>query len=615
VHPIPLRNTATNIPVRLDYLFGCLSLFGTLCILGWILGYTHYGLDLTDESFYLVWIFNPFIYDASVTQFGFVYHPLYQALGRDLVALRQANILITFLLSWVLVDGVLKKLLSGVPTTAVYRLLISAGFATVSMTAFSLWLTTPSYNSLNLQALLVAAIGLLHANRTSSRASTFGWVLIGLGGWLSFMAKPSSTAALAACALLYLALTRKLGLRLLTIALPVTLAMLVLSALLIDGSPIGFAQRIRDALALGSNLDSGHSLVEIFRVGDFSLTGRERVLLLFSAFYIFFSTHLLASPRGPRLIAGITLTAIPFMVVMAVTSDRFQLHWGLGYFQNLLLWAVFFSATAFYAIHVRSSAIKSEGYHEPLTAIALLLMPYIYAFGSNGNYWWVGGFAGIFWLAGALIGMGPLIRKQNSVLILAPTLLVAQAITVVLVQSGVERPYRQTQPLRTNTVAVEVGHPGSSVLLAEPNGSFLMEAMTLTRNAGFETGTPMIDMTGRSPGILHLLKAENIGQAWTMGGYPGSLNLAIAALRRVSCEKLATAWLLQEEKGRGRISPDLIARFGGNMENDYQEVARWKTSHGAGGHGSYVQTLMKPTRAKNQATAACERARQPGDNH
>lgn len=570
---------------------------------------------MTDESFYLVWISNPFIYDASVTQFGFIYHPLYWLLGGDLVALRQANILITFLLSWAVIDLVLKRMLQGIPTARPFRLILSAGFATASLTAFSLWLTTPSYNSLNLQALLITAIGLLCVSRASSSASTFGWVSIGLGGWLSFMAKPSSAAALAACALLYLTLTRKLGLRLLTQTLPVTLVMLVFSALLIDGSLTGFVQRILDALELGRHLDSGHSLVEIFRLGDFRLTDREQALLLATPLCIILSTYLLSASRGPWQIVGVSLATIPLMVVLAVTSDRFQLHWGLGYFQNLLIWAVLISATVFYAIHALPSATRVDGYHEPLTAVALLSMPYIYAFGSNGNYWWVAGFADIFWLAGALIAMGPLVRKKNSALVLAPTLLAVQAITAVLVQSGVEQPYRQTQPLRNNTFPVEVGPEGSSLLLAEPNGRFLTEATMLTRNAGFEAGTPMIDMTGRSPGILYLLKAENIGQAWTMGGYPGSVNLAIAALRRLPCEKFATAWLLQEKEGSGRISPDLISHFGGNLESDYQEAARWTTSKGAGGHPAYVQTLMKPTRSRHQATEACEHAKQAGETH
>lgn len=613
MYPLPQTKTASITTIKLDHLLAALSAVGTLCILGWVLGYARYGLDLTDESFYLVWISNPFIYDASITQFGFIYHPLYRALGGDLVSLRQTNILITYLLSWMMIDTVLKGMLQSTSKSTPYRLIISAGFAAVSMTAFSLWLTTPSYNSLNLQALLLVMIGLLHASRTRSVVSNFGWALIGLGGWLSFMAKPSSAAALAACALLYLALTKKLGLKMFTLTLPVTLGTLAISALLIDGSVTGFAQRIVDALELGSHLDSGHSLMEMFRLGDFTLTSLERKILLVASLGIFLATWLLSLSGRHWQIVTLALTMVPFVIVMAVTSDQFQLHWGLGYFHNLLLLAVLFPAAAFYALYVQPSILRSEGYREPLTALAALSMPYIYAFGSNGNYWWVAGFAGIFWITGALIGMGPLVRKQNSVLVLAPTLLVAQAITALLVQSGIELPYRQTQPLRTNSVAVEVGSTGSSVLLAEPNGTFLLDAMRLTKNAGFEAGTPLIDMTGRSPGILHLMRAENIGQAWTMGGYPGSLDLAIAALRRVPCEKLARAWLLVEENGLSSISPDLIAHFGGDVATNFEEAARWTTSNGAGGHRSNLQILMKPTRTTGGATEACERSRLPGE--
>jgi len=613
VRPSLLRNAAANTPIRLDYVLLGLSLFSTFCVLGWVLGYAQYGLDLTDESFYLVWISNPFIYDASVSQFGFVYHPLHLALGGDLVALRRANIVITFLLSWALVDAVLKQLLTDIHAIIAHRLVISAGFATVSMTAFSLWLTTPSYNSLNLQALLITSIGLLYSNKTTSLSSTASWAFVGVGGWLAFMAKPSSAAALAVSALIYLALTRKFSARSMVVSLSVAVAMLATSAYLIDGSPTLFIQRILEALTLSGHVDSGHSFAEIFRVGDYTLTDYEQSLLIFASFYIFLATYLLISPHRLRLLAGVTLTVLPVLMVVAVTSDKFQLHHGLGYFQNLLVWAVLFSAIATYVLHTRVASPHLRSTHA-LTTILLLGMPYIYAFGSNGNYWWVGGFAAIFWLTGALFGLGPLIRKHNSALVLLPTLLVAQAITAMLVQSGVERPYRQTQPLRANSHAIEVGSPGSQVLLAEPNGAFLAEAMSMTRDAGFEAGTPMIDLTGRSPGILYLLKAENIGQAWTMGGYPGSLDLAVAALRRVPCDKLAVAWLLQEEKGLGRISPELLGHFGAKVKRDYVEVARWITSRGAGGHRSYEQALLKPTRSNEQATAACERSKSVGES-
>jgi hypothetical protein len=58
------------------------------------------------------------------------------------------------------------------------------------------WLPSPSYKSLAIQSLFIAAIGLLLAENNFSRASLSGWGLIGFSGWLAFMAKPTTAVAL-----------------------------------------------------------------------------------------------------------------------------------------------------------------------------------------------------------------------------------------------------------------------------------------------------------------------------------------------------------------------------------------------------------------------------------
>ena len=68
----------------------------TVLVMDWLLRFCHYGIDFTDEGLYLVSIANPFNYDWSASQFGFVYHPLYLLLSGDIASLRQANLLITF---------------------------------------------------------------------------------------------------------------------------------------------------------------------------------------------------------------------------------------------------------------------------------------------------------------------------------------------------------------------------------------------------------------------------------------------------------------------------------------------------------------------------------------
>src|SRR4051812_556986 len=71
----------------------------TLLLVGTMLGRSHLGFDFTDEGLYLNAISNPWHFSVSPTQFGYVYHLLYQFLGRDVAALRQSSLLISFCLA------------------------------------------------------------------------------------------------------------------------------------------------------------------------------------------------------------------------------------------------------------------------------------------------------------------------------------------------------------------------------------------------------------------------------------------------------------------------------------------------------------------------------------
>ncbi|WP_413457623.1 hypothetical protein [Herbaspirillum huttiense] len=83
---------------------------GSLVLIGWLLNYSRFGFDFTDESFYVVSMANPFLHDYSHTQFGFLFHPIYLLLGGDLVLLRRLNILLTFFLALWLSHAYLRAL-------------------------------------------------------------------------------------------------------------------------------------------------------------------------------------------------------------------------------------------------------------------------------------------------------------------------------------------------------------------------------------------------------------------------------------------------------------------------------------------------------------------------
>src|SRR5262245_19937584 len=71
-----------------------LATFGLVFCWALLLWAAGRGLDLTDDAHYLIWAADPFRYDWSVYEFGYLVHPLYLALGGDIAALRIAGAVI-----------------------------------------------------------------------------------------------------------------------------------------------------------------------------------------------------------------------------------------------------------------------------------------------------------------------------------------------------------------------------------------------------------------------------------------------------------------------------------------------------------------------------------------
>ncbi len=140
-------------------------------------------------------------------------------------------------------------------------------------------MTTPSYNSLGFQALLICSIGLLRAEKMPTRSSLIGWSLIALGGWLAFMAKPSTALALAIGIFGCLIVSRKASLPMLAVAVAIAIMLLVLSAIYIDGSVTAFANRVALGLEYARLMGGGHDLANVFRLDEFYLHKRGKFFI------------------------------------------------------------------------------------------------------------------------------------------------------------------------------------------------------------------------------------------------------------------------------------------------------------------------------------------------
>lgn len=575
---------------------------GTLMLLGWLLKFSAYGIDFTDESFYLVWISTPYLYSASTTQFGFVYHPLYQLLGGDITALRQANILITFALAWGLSQTFLNSIVPKQSEERLLRATLSAGLATAVLLIFDTWLVTPSYNSLTLQALLITATGLLMADKPLHRASLAGWTLIGIGGWLAFMAKPSSAMALTLAVIVWLLALRRCSVRSLLLTAVSALIPLLASAWLIDGSVVTFAARIKKGIQLTQDLGGGHTLLNILRVDTFTLDDMLLYPLLATALAIFIATGLLLAKNQRWQYLSLPLSLAFFVLTASLVLGQPLWAVNLGPYQSLWIFAVMLAALVALLTIGRLKALTNITLAQWVMAVVLIVTPHMYAFGTNGNYWNTAGYAAIFWLLAGLTLVGPLIRQKASLFPLLPATLATQAMVATMLQTGLEQPYRQPQPLKLNTSTQSVN--GSKLQLSEGYALYFCSAIQAARTAGLEPGTPMIDLSGQSPGILYALGAQNIGQAWLVGGYPGSLKRASEALSLVDCQTLAVSWVLWEPDGPRSLPTETLLQQGARFPDDYRQVGTWHTARGAGGYDfEREQVLFAPVNVEGTARA------------
>jgi len=612
VTDIPFNGRATA-STLVQCLFLVFSAIGTILTLGWVLWYCRYGIDFTDESYYLIWISNPFKYGVSVTQFGFIYHPLYELVGGNISNLRQTNILITYCLSWTLGNVFLRTILGIQSLHSTTRFVISGSIATASMASLiyaGMWLPTPSYNTLAFQALLVTATGLLLASKHFSSSSVLGWFLIGVGGWLAFMAKPTTAAALAVCTGFYLLFARKLSFRLLAMSIAAAAGFTALAAYIIDGSIIAFIDRLKDGAEMSRTLDAGTNIADLLRRIDFRLGEFESLSLIGGAAVVVLCT-LFSQVDTKALVRGDIAVSVAFALTsVAIGVGTIDNTFLASKIQSLFLWAVTFMAILGGISVYRFKALFLVSRPQWALLLMFLVIPYCYAFGSTSSYAVFVAKAGIFGVLGGLVLLSPIASNAGIRALLLPLVLAVQMIVVTLIYTSMAKPYLQSQPLRENDYKLEIGTPGSVLVLSRGAGQYIADAIDLANRAHFKKGTPTIDLSGQSPGILYAIGASPTGDAWINGGYRGSENYAVASLKRASCEELSVAWLLAEPNGPLEISPRILNNFGSDIVKDYEIVGTLRTAKGAGGYKQIrVQQLLRPLRSFRIAFTACINSR------
>jgi hypothetical protein len=613
------RDSPEDESPRLDWSFAPV-LLASLIFLCFFVKFLFNGFDVTDESYYLLNISNPWRFDNTSSQFALLYHLLFKICAENIAILRIANFALVFAANYVLSLFFVKIAFDDLPKSSPgFRRLLSFQIAFVSLLFYALWIPTPSYNSLNHAGLSVTALGLLlvrHFNEkgTAKLAATLpAWFMTGLGGYLVFVAKPQSAVLIALLAIFFLLAFRVFSLKGVAAAAGLSFLLLLAHSLVLDGDPMTFVNRYRKALEV-ENITKVHDSFIFF---DFN-TDFIKTLINFQYFKIPLLLILLTSLmtilfretklRNHFLIFFALLSAWVTALCFFVGFDPYPPSKGPW------LWIIPPTAAIIdFILSKRGFARFFDG--KFIFAVFFVGLSFAYSAGTNNDIIITLTLSSFF----VFLGLLSLLDKNSPNLVrnLMTVTALSSFLVMSLLVSAWFHPYRSLSPLWTADTPIRIPIDGKTLRLPDYQAQAVADLYSLSERAEFPPDAPLIDLTGRFPGFSYLIKAHLPNVSWLGSGYRGSLEAAVIALSDISCEDLARAWVIHDNQPLNyHFPPEILEAASLDYRDHYRKVGEFAYPVGVVG-GSLVfrvYSMLKPHDGWRDEIAPCEAKREAGGN-
>ena len=570
------------------------------------------GLGLTDDSFFLNWTISSQHYKYSVSEFGYVFHPLYRFVSGDLALYRLLVVAIQAFAGLILALSLLRFFSTASKAT---RVAMSLALATATFWICLYGHITPTYNTLNLIGVLLAFSGLLYAtseypvtDRKKSDVAVSAFILAA-GLCLTALAKPTTAIATLVLATAWIALLRPPAWTTLILATGGFGVLLFGTAVyLIDGSIGIFLQRKLDAIAILTNFATGHDAGGLVHsvIGTFiqDNTGKEwkffqfglAVLFLFLLAY-WWSILLVRKVVHP-IWAPLASFGIPVLMAVftgwlhAIAGPATGLGWPAWTFRALQathfvlpIAIAGFCLGAWREIRASDQVIRGR----VITAAALLsAAPFAYAFGTNSVVAIAASLAGVFWAASLLLLTKLVPPPRQTALAISASFLCA-AVTVGTMVGGSAQPFQLYAPFWAQTEPVRLPQSGTTVLVDKEAANYVRTLQVAAKAHGFKPEMPIIDATGNAPGailavggvqlgtpIIVVVKAEK--SAFHMNAEQDAVDQANAAffheiLRRVDAADRKRAWIVSISPGENFPVQHALRDLGLDFPRKYALVA------------------------------------------
>lgn len=534
-----------------------------------------YGLDFTDESYYLTSIIHPPWVKNDIWLFGYFYHPLLRMLGGDVVRLRQASVLFHFLVSFSLcwecisliaADNIKKHRFLALPSSlfALASGLAAAGLFT-PFCGFS-----PSYNDLNKTAYMIAGIGMLRASASLSFRSISGWVLIAIAGYLSFLAKPISAAPLGVIILTYLIIAKKFNVTLQILCLGIFLTLLAATEIAVYGSLSDALDAIRTSLADNQLIAKFYAPGHIFRFNSPARLFRPKLHGLLSNLLLIgagvFLLHSLKTKTKeyfiPAILFACSIILVLDSVFVGILPGMIKWIWNFDDSVGVMAWQIFI-LTFLWILILRGKNIFANASKERIALlICFLVFPYACSFGSGNNYLFMTAFTVIFVFLATILLFSVTVSASVFLRALLPLIALAQTLSITAVAVNMEYPYRQPKSWLEMRAETPVPNSKTPLILDQDTSDFVKTLTTTAAAHRFKSGTPLVNFSLYGRGVVFFLDAEPMGAPSLSWFAPGHESFVDRRLARIPKETLRKAWILYApESGNENLLPVIDGHF------------------------------------------------------
>lgn len=556
------------------------------------------GFDFRDDADYLLWVVNVDSYKATVTEFAFIWRPLYLLVGGDIGLYRIGGLVVLCCCGLTFASGIM-RFVGPRADAFVVRSFIRIALLTALFWEFMLWEPTPNYNELNLCALLLFFAGLLFASRDLAdspqkasllEATIAPSVLTGLSFAIMALGKPTTCLLTFVLALSWIVLVRPprpilcFCVAAITACIALTVAIFV-----IDGSFAAFAYLKFSALKFDFAQNDGKDVHGIWNsiVGPFLPERRWKIVpaalfgfVILAICASIYALEILPNRLDRRYRQALSIGLLLLLGGLVALWRTLDIGGPVVPAYHAWHFALLLALLALIMVVFAKGLVDTNGVGERrgLAAAAILaLAPISYSFGTNNPVVLHMTTAGVFWI-GAAVLVAMLLSANLTLSALRVISLSVGTATLGFLIGVMASPGPIGNPIWQQVVPITLGPQNAVLRVDAPTAEYLAAMRRAAVANGFVSDTPIIDLSGVGPGLIFLLNGRASGVPWLANNSADTRAFSTAVLQTVSHAELDRSWVLTAPEVNIEMYGTLLRSIGLNFPDGYIKVAQVRRS-------------------------------------